>query len=253
MPDPSLQIAIDVLRELEDRAGPVVSTEFGGVYTSAVAPHVESLNFVRVDYINGPIGKIVAAAREAARKYSLRTIVVDVSAGHMTSLSFEGADARGCWERLVRGIYAWDAEPAEPSHKVEQISLDDYLAAQQTFLDASPDYIPAEADGDGAAVRAFADAVTTQWWGARSNGELVCVGELYFVDDCAQLESLSTLPAWEGQGFGTAVTQARVNAAHSEGASVVFAQIEAGNDASVAVHNRVGFRHLGTRNTFILV
>lgn len=78
------------------------------------------------------------------------------------------------------------------------------------------------------------------------------VGELYFIDDVAQLESLSTLPAREAQGFGTAVTQARVNEAHAYRTSLVFAQIELPSEASVKVHERVGFTRVGLRNTFVL-
>lgn len=230
----------------------VQPTEFGGVYTCAVAPRLAPLNFVRVDVINGDLADVVAAARGAAKDYSLRTIVVDAWAGPMTNATFEGDDSRGEWYRRVRGIYVWEGERAKPKHATELLSLDEFIAARRAFLEASPDHDVAEAPDEEAAVRVFANAVTTQHWGARVEGELVSVGELYRVDDIAQLESLSTLPTWGRRGFGAAVTQARVNAAHAAAAVLVFAQIEADNEASIALHERVGFTHVGLRNAFVL-
>jgi hypothetical protein len=61
------------------------------------------------------------------------------------------------------------------------------------------------------------------------------------------LESLSTLPRWEGKGFGTAVTAARVSETVAGGAKLVFAQIEAGEVASSKLHECVGFTRVGAR------
>lgn len=250
MDDPRFERAVDTLRRLEDATATADRTAFGAVYRCADAPTLATLNFVRVDSIVGDLPGTATAARAAAQEHGLKTIVVDVNAGPMTNPAFETDD--GEWTRVVRWIYAWEGEPAAPKHDVQPISLDDFIGARRAFIDASPDYAAAESDEEEAAARVFARATDAQYWGATVEGELVSVGELYFIDDVAQLESLSTLPAWEGHGFATAVTQARVNEARRRGASLVFAQIQVRNDASVAVHERVGFVRAGPRQTFVL-
>ncbi|WP_437074970.1 N-acetyltransferase family protein [Streptomyces sp. enrichment culture] len=49
-----------------------------------------------------------------------------------------------------------------------------------------------------------------------------------------------------GLGVGSALLSALIAAAREAGHHVVIAGIEAGNDASVRLHERFGFRHVGT-------
>src|SRR5258708_27430006 len=108
-------------------------------------------------------------------------------------------------------------------------------------------YDATQAQEEEQATRLFATKVETQQWGVYAYGELASVGEVYFVHDAAQLESLSTLPQWERKGLGTAVTAARVHEALSRGAKVVFAQIEARTAPSIRLHERAGVDWIGAR------
>jgi RimJ/RimL family protein N-acetyltransferase len=241
------------LHRFEDSVASVDPCEFRGVYRCSQAPTLRPLNFVRVDDAALGLDATVAGARATARQHGLAAIVVDVSFGLNTNARFEGTDGSGReWLRVPRGMYVIDGKPHTPAHQVQQISLDEFIAARRAFFAATSHYDAAQIKEEEEAARVVAGAMRTQQWGAQGGGVLVSVGEIYFIGDTAQLESLSTLPRWEGKGFGTAVTAARVNEAVAGGAELVFAQIEAGNGRSVKVHERVGFIRVGSRQVFVL-
>jgi RimJ/RimL family protein N-acetyltransferase len=207
---------------------------------------------VRVDEAALGLDATVAGARAGAKQYGLTAIVVDVSFGLNTNATFEGADGSGEeWVRVPRGIYVISGKPPTPAHHVQQITLGEFIRARRAFFAATSHYDAAQIKEEEA-TRVVAGAMPTQQWGARRCGELVSVGEIYFIDGTAQLESLSTLPSWEGKGIGTAVTAARADEAVAHGVELVFAQIEAGNERSANLHERVGFIRVGSRQVFVL-
>ena len=58
-------------------------------------------------------------------------------------------------------------------------------------------------------------------------------------------ESVYVADAWRGQGIGRALLQALIQASEAEGIWTLLAGIELENVASLALHERVGFRRLG--------
>lgn len=241
------------LHRFEDSVASVDRCDFGGVYRCSQAPTLRPLNFVRVDDAKLGLDATVTGARAAAKQHGLTAIVVDVSFGLNANAKFEDADGSGKeWVRVPRGIYVLDGNPPTPAHQVQRISLDEFIAARRAFFAATSHYDAAQIKEEEEATRVAAGAMPTQQWGAQGGGELVSVGEIYFIEATAQLESVSTLPSWEGKGLGTAVTAARANEAVAQRAELVFAQIEAGNERSVKVHERVGFIRVGSRQVFVL-
>lgn len=58
--------------------------------------------------------------------------------------------------------------------------------------------------------------------------------------------SIYVLKTCRGQGIGKRLLEALVDAARARGVHVLIGCIEAGNEASIALHTRLGFRHVGT-------
>jgi RimJ/RimL family protein N-acetyltransferase len=250
--DERLSLAIAALRTLEEAVATVEEHAFGGVFRCSVAPTLASLNFVRIDRVGADAAATVSEARAAAKEQGLTRIVLDAPSGN-NNIAFESEAPEGEWFRMPHRVFVFETTPSLPEPRVERVTVEDFVVARRAFLNASEKFDAAQAKEEEEAARLFATKVKTQHWGAYAGGELASVGEIYFIDAVAQLESLSTLPRWERKGLGTAVTTARVNAAHACGATMVFAQIEAGNAGSVRLHERLGFQSVGARTTFGLV
>src|SRR5438876_7258403 len=126
------------LQRFEDSVENVDCRDFGGVYRCSQAPTLRPLNFVRVNDAALGLDATVAEARAAAKQHGLTTIVVDVSFGLNTNAKFEGADgSAGEWVRVPRGIYVFAGKPPTPAHQVQQITLDEFVAARRAFFAAT--------------------------------------------------------------------------------------------------------------------
>jgi RimJ/RimL family protein N-acetyltransferase len=251
MVDERFRLAIATLRRLEEAVATVERRPFGGVFRCPVAPTLAPLNFVRVDHVDAEVVETVEEARAAAEAEAVTTIVLDAPSASI-NIAFEGETLEGEWFRVPRGIYVCETAPLV-EQTVRRVTLDDFVDARRAFLDVSGRYDGTQAKEEEEAARLIATKVDTQQWGSYADGELASVGEIYFIHDAAQLESLSTLPRWEGKGLGTAVTAGRVDEALGRGVELVFAQIEADNKRSIRLHERVGFERVGARTTFTLV
>jgi hypothetical protein len=251
--DERFEAAIKALQRFEETVASVETMAGGGVYRCPTAPSLAPLNFVRVDDTSAGLKDSVTAARAAAAHHGLKTIVLDAVFGPNANLAFEGTRLEGEWVRVPRGVYVWEGQGPAAEHRVEQIPLDEFIAARRAFFSVTGSYAGTEVDEEEAAARAIAAVADTQQWGARVGDELVSIGEIYFIGETAQLESLSTLPGHERQQFGTAVTAARVKESLERGVGLVFAQIEAGNDGSIHLHENLGFIRVGSRAVFTLV
>jgi len=251
MTEPNFALAHAALRRLEDEILSVTRLPFGGVYQCPQAPSLEPFNFVRVDEVGEDLGQTVGAARRAAHDHRVTTIVLDDPSLN-ANLAFERAAPDGQWVRIPRWIYVCkDAPP--PATIARRITIEEFTDGHSVFFEQSDDFSTTNASEEEAAVRLVAANFDTQHWGVFSNGRLVCVGETYFIGDVAQLESLSTLPMSERNGFATDITAARARYAFRRDPKIVFAQIGADNERSINLHERLGFTRTRPRTTFRLV
>lgn len=253
MGDPRFDLAIAALRTVEDAISDIEWLPFGGIYRCPVAPTLPNLNYVRVDDVGGDVPAAAATAAEArtvAREHSLRTIVLDDPIPNV-NWAFEQQAPDGEWCRVRRCIYVCEDRP-QVTTAARLVELDEFASARRAFYAGQGDVDDPEIAEDQAALRLVADRLTTQQWGTFDTGSLVSVGEIYVIGNAVQLESLSTLQGREGLHFGRAVTAARADEAFRLNPEIVFAQIEAGNGASIHVHERLGFTCVGSRTTFSL-
>jgi ribosomal-protein-alanine N-acetyltransferase len=82
---------------------------------------------------------------------------------------------------------------------------------------------------------------------ARTDGAVVGVITVQTVDVTADLHRLIIADSHRRQGIGTALIDAGVRAARERGAIRMLLEVEAGNDAGVAVYQHYGFEQLASR------
>ena len=69
----------------------------------------------------------------------------------------------------------------------------------------------------------------------------------WFVLDEAELANLAVLPAQRGRGIGGLLLGAALDAAEARGATTMYLEVRASNEAALALYGSRGFREVGRR------
>ena len=87
----------------------------------------------------------------------------------------------------------------------------------------------------------------------RIDGEPVATGERYTFDGASYISSIGTRPAWRGRGFGRLITTALARDSVASGMDLVYLGVYSDNVRAIRLYQRLGFRHLGTRSSDMLL
>ena len=87
----------------------------------------------------------------------------------------------------------------------------------------------------------------------RIGGEPVAVGSRYTFDGASYLSSIGTRPAWQGRGFGTAITLSLAQDSVAAGVGLVYLSVHADNDAAIRLYRSLGFAATGPKSADMLL
>ena len=138
---------------------------------------------------------------------------------------------------VLRSIPA--APPAAGPLRIERV---DTPAALETFLTLSQ-----TARGQIPSLQAAQDADVALFVGAL-DGEPVATSRLTRYGTVAEILGVSTLPAWRGRGFGTAMTRAAMHEAARRGAAALTLNATA---LGHGLYRRIGFEPAGHYLTYL--
>ena len=113
----------------------------------------------------------------------------------------------------------------------------------------SPPGIETQLAADLARMSSASRDVCVIWLG----DEPVAVGRRYTAGGMTYLSSIGTRPAWQGRGFGSAVTAALASDGRAAGGPLVHLGVESHNERGVAMYERLGFEILGDRIADLLL
>jgi ribosomal protein S18 acetylase RimI-like enzyme len=218
-------------------------------------PFVRDLNFLRVEAA-GPEITAPGLAAEAERVQGAaglvhRKVAIDDEAlGERLAPGFQQLD----WQTDRLLIMARHRSPARRRAPgiVREIDLEEIKRARELTLEDEGGHSEEVKAQLRDMVEVVARAGKARFFGAEAGGEYVSVCELYAGSGNAQIEAVMTLTDYRGQGLGTAVVLAALEAAEAMGAELVFLTADA-DDWPRELYAKLGFDTIGVIYDFTLI
>jgi ribosomal protein S18 acetylase RimI-like enzyme len=242
--------AIDFARWFADRTSTdVVPFRWGRAYLDLEFPRRYDSNFLWVDGVPSDVtadGLVEEADRIlGGRGMRHRSVLVD----HVELVQrLGGRFGELGWAIDTLALMVLRGEPDRPRDPsiAEELPFDELRALHEEHTRRS------EWATDEEVVRILADhreklvrAIGARFFGARVDGELAAMCELYVHGDVAQIESVETLEEHRNRGAASAVVLAAVEAARGLGATWIHLYADA-NDWPQRWYRRLGFADAGS-------
>ena len=246
---------IDFLQALEDKTtAHRESFKWGTVFSHPRFHRVWDLNYLRVEgapdvraeELVGEAERVQSAAGLAHRK----VVINDDELGSRLAPEFRGIG----WQVAPLLMMAHHRPPdRRPEQSADELSLAEAKLVRERFLRQDPsiakDEISVEQLRDQAEV--VVDAVRARFFGARVDGRVASMCELYSDGSTAQIEAVITLEEHRGLGLARAVVLRALDEANRAGHGFVFLLAD-DDDWPKHLYTKLGFDEVGRGYDFTL-